>query len=596
MIRKVPWLLVGLLCWVAAALPAIPVPQVKVYLDSTNLPAGSQGVLAVVVDIPATYHTQSHTPSDKNYIPFEIAPAPTPGISFLNIIYPLGKNVTYPDLGSLNVYDGQVIAYLPLRVDKQALLGSLHLTGKVHLQMCNDHACFKPADYPFDLPVDLVAAITPRQGANAEFFRDFDPRVFAAEAPPSAAAIPSVVIQLFGWSFTLANSAYLLAFLLAFLVGIIFNLMPCVLPVLPLKALGFYETSQHHRARCLVLGLVFSLGLLAVFAGLAVLVVVQRYAWGQLFSSAWFVWTIVSILVVMAVGQLGAFAILLPSRIYSFAPDHSSLTGNFLFGGFTAILSTPCTAPMFVGLLAWASQQPAWLGISMVMMVGLGMAAPYLVLAGFPELARSLPRAGAWAELVKQFMAFLLLAVAAWFAFGRLIEGNGYLWVVFGVLVAGCVFLLVRTLMLTRRPGPIAVSAMISVFLAGGMFWLTLALTTHGPWQPYSPQLLQRALADQQVVMVEFTANWCANCKELEARVFNDPRTLQSLRDLRVLALRADLTRDDAAGWMKLKEITPSGGIPMTDIYSPLLASPIQLSSIYTTDNLVAALDQATRR
>ena len=262
--------------------------------------------------------------------------------------------------------------------------------------------------------------------------------------------------------------------------------------------------------------------------------------------------------------QLGAFSVGLPTAVYSFVPSHSSLLGNFLFGGFTAILSTPCTAPMFVGILVWAAQQPSWVGIATVMDVGLGMAAPYLILAGFPELARKLPRAGAWSELLKQFMAFLLLAVAAYFAAGRLIAGNGYLWVVFAVVAAGGVFLIVRTAMLSKTPRAIGIASAIALVLAGSVLWFTLKLTggNHDliPWQTYSAQTFESAVKNGQVVMVEFTANWCANCKELESRVFTDPKAAEAIKRLGVTPIRADLTTEDAAGLAETPDDQCFGG------------------------------------
>ena len=553
--------------------------------------------MAVVVDIPPGLHAQSNTPTSDDYIGFVVTPDKVTGVRFLPVRYPAGAKVNYPDLGALNVYSGRVIAYVPIEVDAKAPPGVTKLSGKLQIQLCDDKSCFKPYRGPsavtFEASVPIVALGEPVRAVNGELFADFDPRAFAAGSTASS----DTEIQFFGWRFQLGDSAYLLAFGMAFVVGIIFNLMPCVLPVVPLKAIGFYEASQHNRGRCFMLGVVFSLGLLAVFAGLAVLVIVGQAAWGELFAKSWFVWSIVAILVLMAAGQLGAFAVVLPNSVYDFVPTHSSWSGNFLFGGFTAILSTPCTAPMFLGLLVWASGQPAWVGMATVMTVGLGMASPYLLLAAFPQLARKLPRTGAWSELLKQFMAFLLLAVAAWFAAGRLIVGNGYLWIVLAIVLAGCVFLVVRTRMISPRPRAVTISALVALVLSGGMLWFTLKLTSSSEliaWEPYNVATFDSAISANKLVMLEFTANWCANCKELESRVFTDPRTAAAIREFGVTPIRADLTHEDAPGWERLRQISKSGGIPLTVIYSPALDQPIQLSSVYTTDNLVTALKSAS--
>src|SRR5207249_1206323 len=140
-----------------------------------------------------------------------------------------------------------------------------------------------------------------------------------------------------------------------FVIGIIFNVVPCVLPVVPLKAMGFYEVSQHNRAKCLLLGIVFSIGLVASFAVLGLLVLVYRkFSWGEQFSNVYFLTGIVVLLAVMGAGMLGAFNVGLPTSIYRITPRHDTYTGNFLFGVLTAVLSTPCTFGMFFGLMIWA--------------------------------------------------------------------------------------------------------------------------------------------------------------------------------------------------------------------------------------------------
>src|SRR5207237_10150948 len=136
-------------------------------------------------------------------------------------------------------------------------------------------------------------------------------------------------------------------------------------------------------------GAIFSVGLIATFAALGLLVVVlKRLNWGELFANPWFLAGIVVILAVMGLSTFGVFTVGLPVAVYRITPRHDTYLGNFLFGILTAILSTPCTFGMFFGLLIWASYQPASIGLSLMIVVGVGMAFPYLVLREFRELGR----------------------------------------------------------------------------------------------------------------------------------------------------------------------------------------------------------------
>lgn len=579
-------------------------------LNTTTLQPGQQAVIAIVFEVKEGFHTQSHTPSKKDYIPFEVKLDANPALTIYDPIYPKGEEHTYSQLGKLNVYTGKVIVYVPVDVKPDAPIGDIKLTGKVSYQACNDDTCFAPKSPKFTIATKVVKAGEPSTLNQPELFKDFDPKTIAKRAPASQPANAKPGSSSSGgpepWTIfghVVSANSYPLAFGAAILIGIIFNLMPCVLPVLPLKIVGFYETSQHHRGKSFLYGLVFSAGIIATFALLALLVLPisssaagGQTQWGQWFSKPYIVWPLVMILVALGLGMFGLFTFRLPLGVYSIEPKHDSHLGNFLFGILTAVLSTPCTAPLFPGLLTWAAAQSAsggrFIGVGIVVMVGVGMALPYLVLSAAPELARKLPRTGPWSELLKQFMAFMLFGVAAYFAGQRLIPGNGFLWIVFAVAVAAGIFLLVRTAQLMPRFFPITVSLLIALVLSGGTFALARSLNRQTlAWTPFSTTALEQARSNKRIVLVEFTAKWCANCQYVEATVFHDEATREKLAKDNVALLRADLTDEDAPGWELLRKLNPSGGIPLTAIYSPRQQDPALLASIYTKQALSDTLE-----
>jgi thiol:disulfide interchange protein DsbD len=190
-------------------------------------------------------------------------------------------------------------------------------------------------------------------------------------------------------------------------------------------------------------------------------------------------------------------------------------------------------------------------------------------------------------------MGFLLLAVAVYFAGGRLASNREFFWYVFAVVVAAMLFLIVRTLQLSRRIWPIVASFLA----AAAVIWLSLSITLRLlgglAWQPYSDAAFVAARATGKPVLVEFTANWCPNCLSIEASVFHDPRTAEALNRYGVILMRADLTSEDAPGWPKVNELNPGGGIPLTAIFSAHHDQPDKLTSLYTTQNLIDALKRA---
>lgn len=596
--RKTIWGI--LLLWLTAAgtttaQPAADHARQFAELNVSALQPGQHAVLAVGIDISEGFHAQSRTPSNEYLIAFDVTMQPSDAIESYQPIYPPGEDHTYEVLGTLNVYTGKVIVYVPMVVKSSAPIGALTLRGTMTYQICDERACFQPENPSFEVTTRVVPVSEIVTPVNAALFEKFDPKVFANLLPATEVAGPGggIEVAVFGWKFSIGQSSYLLAFSLAIVVGLIFNVMPCVLPVLPLKAIGFYEASQHHRAMSIAFGMLFSAGIVFAFAVLAALVLIFNQAWGELFSRGWFVWTLTAILALMALSQFGFFTFRLPVGVYNFSPRHDTLSGNFLFGIFAAVLSTPCTGPMFPPLLAWSAAQPKSLGVGVIMMVGVGMALPYVILSAFPQLARKIPRTGPWSEIVKQMMGFLLLAVAAYFVASRLIASEKFWWPVFGVIALAGVFLVARTVQLVPRARPVTVATILAILLVGGALLATLRLTDPGIWTKYSPETFAQARGSGQIVLVKFTANWCGNCQYIEHAVFGDERTRDEIDSRHIIAIKADLTTSDASGWALLKQLNPSGGIPLTAIYSPGKNEPIQLASIYTIAGLIEALDQA---
>jgi thiol:disulfide interchange protein len=318
----------------------------------------------------------------------------------------------------------------------------------------------------------------------------------------------------------------------------------------------------------------------------------------------------VVVLLAMSLWLFGFFTFNLPSSAYAFAPRHDTYFGNYLWGILTAIFSTPCTGPLFPPILLWARGQSTLVGVPALMMVGVGMAFPYVLLSAFPQAARRFPRVGPWSELFKQMLGFMLLGFTVFFAAGRLTHSDMLWWSIVPVAVLAGAYLMARTVQLSREARAVGISSVLAV----GMVTATVLVACRfsgvfdprpaGPagsasaaiaWVPYSDATLAAARQQGKIVLVKFTANWCFNCKLIEGNVYHDADALQVLRKYDVVTLKADLTEEHAPGEKRLLELEPSGGIPLTAIYVPGYDKPFQLSSVYTTSTLIETLDQLAR-
>src|SRR5690606_9703624 len=268
----------------------------------------------------------------------------------------------------------------------------------------------------------------------------------------------------------------MLAVLLASMAGgFVLNLTPCVLPVIPIKVMTL---SQHggDRARTLLLGVWMALGVVAFWLGIGIpAALLAGFADpSQIFGIWWLTFGIGALIAIMALGLFGAFAINLPKAVYAVNPKADTPTGSFLYGIMTGVLGLPCFGFVAGALLAGAASLAAWMVGAIFGGIGVGMAAPYLVLAMKPALIERIPRTGPASELVKQVMALLLLAAAAYFIgsgliglvserpwMGRMLHW----WAVAIFAVAAGLWLVVRTFQISGKPAPRVVFTVLAVGL-----------------------------------------------------------------------------------------------------------------------------------
>jgi len=576
-----------------------------VWLDTQTRQSG-QNVLAVVFDIKENWHIASDAaqavPESKFKPYFTSVKVKTedPRLTFGAPQFPKAHMLT---LGSLpdpaGVYDGRVVIYIPVIVTDGADPGTINVEVDLDYQACDDMVCDFPVQemVSAELEIVLVDATITAESDSSGIFDDFDPATFESlgttetKADPvdvsgATESKPSTTVNLLITEIDPSGPAgFAMLLLLAALGGALLNFTPCVLPVIPIKILGLAQTAGN-RKKTLMLGSVMAAGVVSFWLGLGIAIagVSGFTASNQLFQYPVFSITVGVIIAIMAVGMCGLFAIRLPNFVYSVSPKHDSVVGSYGFGIMTAVLSTPCTAPMMGAAAAWAATQSPTTTLITFAAIGIGMALPYLILSANPKLVDSLPRTGPGSELLKQVMGLLMLAAAAFFIgagiSGMISDGTqaapkGHWWVVGGIVAIAGLWLIIRIVNATSSTAKRAIFAALGVctiVLAG---FGALAMTqgdTHDDapinWVYYTPERFEEALADGNVILLDFTADWCANCHLLEHTVLNTEAVTEMLRGDDFVAMKVDLTGGYPDGKAKLKE-AGSVTIPYLVIYSP---------------------------
>ena len=411
----------------------------------------------------------------------------------------------------------------------------------------------------------------------------------------------------------------------AFFGGFILNFMPCVLPVIALKILGFVNQSQSSPGKVKRLGLLYAVGVVASFMALAGLVIGMQWAgrpagWGTHFQSVEFLVLMMILVALVALNFFGVFEIRLSGRTMGAAGRVSGkkgYSGAFFNGVLATVLATPCTAPFLAPALGFAFAQPPHLILLFFVTIALGLAFPYVALSWNPRLLAYLPKPGPWMERFKMAMGFPMMATAVWLysvALSHFPPGaEAALWL--GILL---VLVALSAWIWGQFVQQAAVLRLLSVgtaFLigAGGFVWIlegeldwraqsVPAKKSDGSivekgieWRTWSHAAVNEARAAGHPVLVDFTAKWCASCQiNKRSSIAIDP-VREKLQAIGAVTFRADYTRKDPKIASELKRYGRAG-VPLVLVFAPDETVPAQiLPALLTPQIVLGALDRAAK-
>jgi thiol:disulfide interchange protein len=394
--------------------------------------------------------------------------------------------------------------------------------------------------------------------------------------------------------------------------GLVLNVMPCVLPVLALKAFHAVEHSKHDARMRRMHGLAYTAGTVSLFVALALVLVAikasgKRLGWGMQFQHPPFVAAMTAIVFAFALNALGVFEILVSAQ--GKEGEQDKVWGSVVNGWFAAIMATPCSAP-FLGTasaFALASNTAAWQTVLVFATIGFGLAVPYLLLTLIPAAGKILPRPGLWMETVKQIMGFSLLGTAIWLfrtfqiqvtpesanwflffllalavalwaghRFGGIDRSPARQWIVRAVAVLG-VGLAYKGMVTFDRP--VAVAALPTsesnpkVASGAGSAGAARSLepvVVDGriAWTPYDKARLERENKRNRPVFMDFTAEWCASCKANEKAFLETDTVRNALQRTGILPMKADMTNENTELDALLEKLGRNG-IPVYVIWLP---------------------------
>lgn len=383
---------------------------------------------------------------------------------------------------------------------------------------------------------------------------------------------------------------------LAFLGGLILNIMPCVLPVLSVKALQFAGGAHSGEARRH--GVFYFAGVMATFLALAVLLIVLREAgeavgWGFQLQAPWVTTLLALLFFTIGLNLLGVFEI--GGSLQNVGAELTARNGDagaFFTGALAVVAATPCTAPFMAGAIGAALTQSAGVTLLIFAALALGFALPLTALHFAPGLQKLIPKPGPWMERVKNVLAFPMFGAAVWLAWVLTEQAGSNGTIALLTLMVALTFFI-----LSLRWGRLwLIFGVLQLVVTGAFVWRPLlgmetqAVLASEPW---SVARVDELRAEGRGVFVNFTAAWCVTCKVNELSSLSQPRVAEAFADRNVAYLVGDWTNRDEAIAAALAEYGRAG-VPLY-VYYPPVGDPVVLPQVLTQDLVLQTISGESR-
>ncbi|MHC4562526.1 MAG: protein-disulfide reductase DsbD family protein [Planctomycetota bacterium] len=500
-------------------------------------------------------------------------------LQVVEVRWPMDEFHPNADFGDSYAYEDRMVVYVALRVPPTAPVGSRPVRLTLDGQVCGELCILAVPSASVEVVVGSKDATNPAW--TGELAEGLGTAVSTDELRDIHKSQPSPDRPLADMT---AGPDYSLAggLALAVLAGLILNVMPCVLPVIPIRILTIVDAAGDSRRRFVTLGLAFAAGVLAFFVGVAVVNMIAKLAfekalpWASHFDYPAFRIGMALLLVALAANLFGAFHVVVPRNVAGLETKVTAGQAGHLraagMGLMLAVLATPCSFATLIGVLGWAQGKTLAVGTGAMVLVGVGMAAPHALLAAFPKLIDYLPKPGRWMELLRQGMGFAVLGVAVWLFSTVAGDGGGYAIraIGYGVVLAFGLWVWGTWV---RYDAPLTRKMLIrglATALVVGAGWGMLRPQAEAviDFQPFDRAVIEKARDNGRPVLVKFTASWCISCKKVEKEVYRNRKVADALAEADVLPMVADVSDRGTPANKYLYDELGANGVPLTVIFA----------------------------
>jgi len=510
--------------------------QIKAYNSTDKVYAGTESKIAIMVNINDGWHINSDKPKEDFLIPSKLTIDSTKGFEVNKIVYPkpIEVNLSFSDK-PLSVWEGEIYIGAIIEISKDMAPGKYNLPIQLEYQSCNNQTCLPPMYAKDTLAIEIVSKSASISEINQNIFDKIELSIRSTKTNNIGKenSIGSV----------LEHSGLLLSLIFVFLGGLALNLTPCVYPLIPITIGFFGGQSEGSTKKLFMMGILFVVGMAITYSVIGVVTALSGAVFGSLLQNMFVIIFIAAVFVVLSLSMFGVYEFQLPNSIVAKAGGaKSGYYGAFFMGLTMGIVAAPCIGPFVLGLVTLvAAKADPFYGFLMFFVLAVGLGMPYLVLAVFSGKIKKLPKSGEWMEAVKHIFGFILLGMAIYFLLPLLPKSiSGYALPIFMIITG--LYLLIFEKYGNKIKGFKIFKIVFSVIILGYAFYtLVPSQKAEIKWESYTANTSLAELGSSKGMIIDFYADWCIPCKELDASTFKDPKVVNSSKDF--LTFKANMTK-----------------------------------------------------
>jgi len=529
----------------------------EIFHELESVPAGEFFKVAVMLDIQEGWKINANQPTEDFLIGTELNLEQREGFVIADMRYTKGKmlDVDFAE-DAIKVYEKKTPVFIEFRSSGNLEPGDYTINGSLRVQACDDHVCLAPSNIDVSIPVNVVESGTSVTEINQEIFEDFDLAVVAGSTSGG-----NEIAQLFD------ESGFLWAFVGIFFIGLALNLTPCVYPMLSVTVslFGGQASQDSTLGKSFSMALIYVFGIVFMYSALGVAAAYTGSLFGSWLQSPWVLAGIGLLLFLLALSMFGLYELQLPpwltQKLGSAQSSTGGVIGHFISGLVVGIFAAPCIGPPIIALLAFVGQQgDPFFGFFTFFILAFGLGFPYLILGTFSGLLSKMPKSGMWMVWVKKVFGVVLIGAAIFYAGLAFFPAYVY-YAIPATVILGGIYLgfLERTSNENKVFRSVKWATGVVALIVGFMLVQNLQLESI-QWDSYAEEKVETAAANDQPVMLDFYADWCIPCLELDRMTFTDGEVIEQTEEF--AKLKVDLTNYDSPESEEIRKQYNVAGVP----------------------------------